>query len=379
MTEWMTPVASVGILNVQTATCGNGCVSCCGYTSFRVLPNPLYLPVGGTASMKAEAKYCTGVWHDYTSQSTWNSVDPPIASVSAGGLATGEAPGSTWIRAKFPLLEQRGTFCEVSFCPRTNPEPVSPTTVYNFTVNISPSAIRPKDTGGTTTTTVTVQTTYPYQSQPVTLQDVRIVGAAYGGHEPNHPTTFPTGTGGTFSAASGNTNSADGKFTSTYTARTFAGEHQIKATMGGVTKTGPITLRAKVEGLAQLIDGDFFNLIGDTANHRLPNNHYGTSTANTNLQAIATQYAGQYGGSILLYNDQSLPWGGLFDIGPTPSCPTCVFWLPDHNEHRLGVNCDVDDTAVPQERWTFLENLFRTNGFPNFAPEHNKHHWHLRP
>lgn len=248
-------------------------------------------------------------------------------------------------------------------------------TAYDFTVTISPTTVAPLNSGTPNTTTVTVQTN-PFVTRYVTLQDVRLGGAAYGGHEPNHPTTFPAGTGGTFSPASGNTSGSTGRFTSTYTSRIFSGEHQIKATMSVGTKTAPISLRVKVSGVQQLIDGANFNLIGSTNNHILPNNHYGTATANNGLVSIAGQYAGEFPQSILHYDDQSLPWGGLFDIGPISNHPEYQFWQPPHDSHRYGIDCDISKTLVPVERRDRVRQIIVLNGAT--VPEENSVHWHAR-
>jgi len=308
-----------------------------------------------------------------------------------GGVVTGRGVGSAGITARMisPVVVFTGTICNQSgTCPTATLQAGANVTVYDFTVTVVPSTIRPKDTGGTTTTTVTVQTSYPFESQPVSLQDVRIVGAAYGGHEPNHPTSFPTGTGGTFSPASGNTSGSDGKFTSTYTARTFAGEHQIKATMGGVTKTGPITLRAMVEGFAELSTGTGYIRRGQTSNHLL--NWHATSNTRTSLQAIGQRYNQDYAQTnfnVLGYNDISLPWGGLFDIGPTLSCPTsCVYRQTPHAQHRQGIEIDIYCGAdvsrsdfVPNDRWSAVDQIFRLIGGATAVANKctAENHWHV--
>jgi hypothetical protein len=156
---------------------------------------------------------------------------------------------------------------------------------------------------------------------------------------------------------------------STYTARLFGGEYKIKATMDGRTKSATANLQVKVSGLQQLSDGANFNLVGSTAYHVLPNNHYGTSGANSDLIAIANDYANLYPASLLDYNDQSLPNGGLFDIGP----PYGSLWQSPHSYHRFGTNCDVRKSTVPQDRWESLQVIFERYG--TFAPEGD--HWHL--
>ncbi len=377
MTEWMTLVASVGILNVQTATCGTECTTCCGYTAF-VNPTAATIPVNGTKTFVATLTSCSGTpklvaW-------SWTSNDTSVATV-VGGVVTGRGVGSTGIIAK--SLEQvviaTGRICNQSgTCPLGYPQNGANVTVYDFTVTVLPSTIRPKDTGGTNeTTTVTVQTN-PFVSQPVSLQDVRITGS--GGHPTNHPTTLPSGTGGTFSAASGSTSSSDGKFTSTYTARIFGGEHQIRATMGSVTKNGPITLRAKVENLAHLTassSDNFYNSNSPAGQIAHPDNWWGTSTALNGLiaTAIACGADNNCNGSKLPYNDISLLWGGKFDGNAHD-------WTGGHAEHRLGTNCDVNVCDWSQTRKDSLNQHFLGNGAQNpilnECADPSKHTWHVR-
>ena len=347
------------------------------YDRLYVVPYSWTLLPDESALYEAEAwfkEHCNqGEW-PYNVEASWDSRSPSVATIDATGIATGHTGGTATITATFGDFYYSYDPYAME-CIRHPKVCVAYGTckVFTFTVNISPSIVAPLNAGTPNTTRVTVQTNPYTPNETVTLQDVRV--ASTGGHQTNHPTIFPTGTGGTFNPASGTTNS-QGKFQSTYTARMFGGEHRIKATIHGVTNQVPITLRALVGGLSQLADGANFDLIGSTPNHILPDNHYGTSTANTGLVAIATQYAGEYPQSVLQYNDQSLPWGGLFDIGPTQNCPTCVYWQPPHESHRLGTDCDIDKTIVPPERHATVKRIIQLNGAT--VPEENSVHWHAR-
>jgi hypothetical protein len=170
-----------------------------------------------------------------------------------------------------------------------------------------------------------------------------------------------------YASPTGYTNT-NGTFQTTYTASYFGGQERITASVQGVE--GSATLNVAVQGLVLLGPGANYTLTGSTTYHAA--NHYGTAGANSGLVAIANQYGGQFPGSGLLYNDQSLPQGGLFDIGP----PYGNLWSMPHIEHRIGINCDVSKSNVSQDRWAILEQIFRDNGSSNFEDEGN--HWHLR-
>jgi len=211
-------------------------------------------------------------------------------------------------------------------------------------------------------TTVTVTTFPPAVGQAITLTPGEV--PLSGSH--NH-TNRPSNT---FYASPTGVTDANGTFQTTFTASNFAGAETVTATVQGVSGTG--TLSVAVQGLVQLSPGTNYNLTGNTPWHILPANHYGTPTANAALVSIANQYAAFYPGSILLYNDQSLPLGGLFDIGP----PDHTFWNPPHMEHRFGINCDVSKGNVPQVRWQDLRDIFVQFGSGNYLEHDN--HWHLR-
>ena len=132
--------------------------------------------------------------------------------------------------------------------------------------------------------------------------------------------------------------------------------------------------------------------LGAGANYILHHNdpyhaayHYGTATALTNLPLIANDYKAQFypdgnNGSTpipeadkLNYNDMSLVVGGKFDINGG--------WGPndDHQEHRVGINCDVISGNVPAARRAALTAIFRANGSPRYGDETAaRNHWHLR-
>jgi hypothetical protein len=117
-----------------------------------------------------------------------------------------------------------------------------------------------------------------------------------GGHV-DHTGARPTGS---FASASGTTNGS-GTFQSTYTAPIFGGTMNIKAQMRAQTKS--TTLEIYVPSLFDLGgNGTNYLLTGQLNWH--PSNHYGTSTAITNLPLIANDYLAAYPTSANLeFND----------------------------------------------------------------------------
>ena len=275
---------------------------------------------------------------------------PPAGAVSGVGV------GTTTVRSE--LEWSRPLRIDPSYCISFSIGDDTPTDVLSLSVSISPATVQP---AGQTTVTVTVLPALAGRSVNLSVQEV----PSSGGHlHLGRPL-------GTLGASSGTTD-AQGKFTTTYTASQFGGAETLTASSGPASGSSP-TLIVQWLGLSPLSDGANYDLVGATSTH--PVNHYGNATANSNLPTIANQYAAQFAGSILLYNDISLVRGDLFDIGPEPSCPGCVLWQTPHVEHRLGANCDVSKSNVPSGRWDTLEGIFLDNN-ATFLEESN--HWHLR-
>lgn len=93
--------ATVGIstFNVRTKTCTVRCVDCNGATEFSFTPNPLSGTNGTSVQLTATAQYNTGAKYDVTKQSSWNSNNTPVATVSSG-LVQLVAPGAATIMAQ---------------------------------------------------------------------------------------------------------------------------------------------------------------------------------------------------------------------------------------------------------------------------------------
>lgn len=251
--------------------------------------------------------------------------------------------------------------------------PRAPSTVFDFVIDLNFPAsgiIQPDGTGGANSLTVVVRTQPATANQSVTLR----MGAEMtesGGHV-DHTGTRPVGS---LAATQGTTN-AGGTLEATYTASIFGGSYRVYARMQGMEKGRDI--RVFVPGLQELGDGVNYNLRQVDVHH--PAYHYGTATANTNLPLIAADYINTYYATQaateeekLVFNDQSLIYGGKFEI-------LGDWGNGSHAEHREGKNCDVRSINVPAGRHAALEDIFRQRGSPNFLKHvpPDQPHWHLR-
>ncbi len=125
-TSPITLVVAGGVLNVQTATCGFECISCCGYSNFTVSPNPLDILVGTTGQASLTATYCDGTKPDLTKSASWGSSDSSIAAVQATpGQILAVASGSATITATIRSITIfSGTICSFfPSCPSGDPQP----------------------------------------------------------------------------------------------------------------------------------------------------------------------------------------------------------------------------------------------------------------
>jgi hypothetical protein len=78
-------------------------------------------------------------------------------------------------------------------------------------------------------------------------------------------------------------------------------------------------------------------------------NHYMTLNAAGNAIMLAGDFYDKYSAT-LGFNDMSLPWGGLFDIGPhvpvKPPKTPIPYWQTPHIAHRVGKSLDIDQCAL---------------------------------
>jgi len=243
--------------------------------------------------------------------------------------------------------------------------------VVDYTLTFSQNDINPTSTGGSSTSTVIVQTNPATQGLSVNLSVNEITDS--GGHI-NHSGTRPLGT---LSATQGTTDPS-GAFQTTYTSPIFGGAVTIHASVATTRVDRAEIMRVGVPGLSLLGAGTNYNLRQVDPYHG--DYHYGTAAAVASLPNIADAYKAEYYGTgaipnddKLIMNDMSLINGGKFEIPGNWSATA------DHQEHRLGTNCDLLSNNVPQARWARLNEIFLANGVNNVLDETaTRNHWHLR-
>lgn len=128
-----------------------------------------------------------------------------------------------------------------------------------------------------------------------------------------------------------------------------------------------------------------YDLVGTTGEH--PVNHYGLAAMQSALAATAGAWNAKFPGSTkkLAFNDQSLIYGGVFDLHQD--------WKsPGHCGHRAGMECDFRTqhlgAALPippppesrylREAFFLLKQNHFTIGPEKGGPGGTKPHWHLK-
>jgi hypothetical protein len=266
-------------------------------------------------------------------------------------------------------------------CPNYVPPPVPPPPpTESLSIDLSTNNLRPDGTGGTTSASVEVRTVPA--NMPVTL---RVLPASDPAQSPDwggHVAAAHTGQRprGHLDKSRGQTD-GNGVFRTTFRAPIFNSPSRIEVTSGNL-RTG-VNVFIKVDGLVELGPGENYVLIGcdNTPAHPCGTNHWGTPAANQGLVAIADDYKNVYypqgipHESKINYNDQSLPYGGKFDLNHNWSAANI-----DHAEHRVGINCDTRSNNIPRERWARLKEIFINHGSTrtNDETDSKKPHWHLR-
>ena len=304
----------------------------------------------------------------------YSSSDSNVVTIS-DGTATLVGSGSAEISADWDAFQvtqhcfysAEGDCVDATCNSRTVPTPIviGDVNTLTFTLEIDVASVQPAGAGTNNSATVTVRTNPVSPNRTVNLSLAAEVGS--GGHV-SHSGTRPLGT---LAATQGTTN-ANGVFQTTYTAAIFGGVIDISGRIGQSTEQ-VLQVIVAVNGLSELGASADYSLVGGTTTH--PSNHWGTTTALTNLPLIASDYLSQFpGADILKYNDMSLVYGGKFDFDGSNWCSSCA-----HAEHRIGINCDVYSGNVPSNRWNALEDIFRSRHTPDFLDETaSASHWHLR-
>jgi len=97
-------------------------------SSIQVTPATMSIGMGAQQQFTATAHLSDGTSKDVTGSAQWNSSDSNIASIAAGGMATGSAPGSVTITAQSGTLQATATL------------KVSPAAANLLSIAISPVA-----------------------------------------------------------------------------------------------------------------------------------------------------------------------------------------------------------------------------------------------
>jgi hypothetical protein len=134
----------------------------------------------------------------------------------------------------------------------------------------------------------------------------------------------------------------------------IAGVYEVQASGFGFTDT--LVVYVVLQPYLQNLPPHYsYQLVGETGAHTF--NHFGTFNAVYRLQQICIQFYNETGLQAGV-NDMSLPWGGLFDIGP----PYGPFWQQPHGTHMTGLNADMPfqylGTPAQRQRFREIADLF---------------------
>ncbi len=136
---------------------------------------------------------------------------------------------------------------------------------------------------------------------------------------------------------------SSGRLTNIYTAGEFGGIEKIVVYLADdTTLRDTAEIVVAIPGLALLPESPYYLKVGGTKYHHGPpryqddHNHWGQSYLIDAIYAIALNYVDE-GGEVILINDISLPYGGLFDINGN--------WVVPHSTHRTGQNADIEGTG----------------------------------
>ena len=117
---------------------------------------------------------------------------------------------------------------------------------------------------------------------------------------------------------------------------------------GACSGTQTEVVDVKVPGLVPLPPGGAakgYSLVGGNQWH--PDNHNVTPEFEASLQQIGLEWRKVCpNSSALLYNDMSLPWGGIFDVNQD--------WKAPHKGHMFGNNADISKKFVRKGNRTEL-------------------------
>jgi hypothetical protein len=132
-TEIINVGVGIGVLNVSTATCGNRCPTCFGFSAFKVQVDKGTVAVGQTAQFSSWAFSQNGVWVSATLLSSWTSDNIQVAKPggTVGGFI-GVSAGSFHAHAQANLIDVHADCGATgSPCPFTPYSGSAPGTIYN--------------------------------------------------------------------------------------------------------------------------------------------------------------------------------------------------------------------------------------------------------
>lgn len=118
-------VASGGIFNVQTGTCGETCITCCGYNNFDISPSNFTISIGQGVQCVLSGMDCNGFVQNFAAN--WSSSDTSAITIDSSGLATAVAGGSSTINGQvsFSIGTVQGQVCGFNpVCPTGQPRSV---------------------------------------------------------------------------------------------------------------------------------------------------------------------------------------------------------------------------------------------------------------
>lgn len=193
-----------------------------------------------------------------------------------------------------------------------------------------------------------------------------------GGHchtDANRPVQYPAGT--VPRVISGNTGANGLQFVvpNTWPEESGAIDVRVYGTDPGCpfyydTTTVSFILCVQVAQFTELgADTSHYDLTGSLPEH--VSNHFGTSKLLAALPLLAQDFLQAYPSVKLGFNDMSLPWGGVFDLGKN--------WQSPHCGHRVGMTADVRTKNLSKAQRTKLRALLKKRGFGIFF---ESDHWH---
>jgi len=124
----------IAALILGTTACSSKPATTAPLSSISIVPtSPSNLPVGSAQAFLASGTYSDGrSGVDISSQVTWTSSDPTIATVSAAGTAAGVAIGSTKITAALGAITSQAVTLTVI---TANPTPTTTTSTTTTTTS----------------------------------------------------------------------------------------------------------------------------------------------------------------------------------------------------------------------------------------------------